>query len=329
MGKNCVHFPGYVVMPGSPLRELTRVPYGSQLELLSLIDKYVKGFFDALVSPKAKTATERAGPAMAEERQWQQSSVEWDWQSLSLRCQGVGALIRRRKIFAQTAKNEPFARSRARDRVRTVTRDLLADRVFRGFAEKANDCSPRMLTHFWAICRTLQGFCSQLGHADDEHSVYMAEFLEALREPLKGLEPIKGGHNVGLAGILKLLREITPSSLNEVRETLRIGCLCTAQALSIKLGDTHPVVLKTWASYYRYYDHHCLDKGPFRDSYKKALDKTEEKHGCDHEYTIEVLCDYAAAAQHIFRDDALSTSWRPSSGSERTKPVRVCLDRQD
>lgn len=120
----------------------------------------------------------------------------------------------------------------------------------------------------------------------------VASFLQRLRHSLGEEE------DDVYAGILDLTQEVCNIPF-ELRETIRISCLCTARALSCNLGPAHPVVLNTWANYYRHWDACGLDRVQFMDSYRKAFKGIEGYYRSSHDYTINVLCDYVDAAVYI------------------------------
>ncbi|KAH9217529.1 hypothetical protein DL95DRAFT_459137 [Leptodontidium sp. 2 PMI_412] len=70
------------------------------------------------------------------------------------------------------------------------------------------------------------------------------------------------------------------------------------KAFSSRRKPTDPNVLRIWADYCRQWDTNALDTQEFLKGYREACRETELPYGPDHDYTIDVLCNYAAAAYY-------------------------------
>ncbi|KIW93594.1 uncharacterized protein Z519_06199 [Cladophialophora bantiana CBS 173.52] len=189
-------------------------------------------------------------------------------------------------------------------RVRTIITNILNEIVFRQIADARHDCSPYMLIHFWTICRILQGIPPQLGYPKEKLPDVIAdqvkEFVQALQGPPK---VVNTGATAGLLDLLKTFLQISPRDL---QDTIRIGCLCTARALTSKLGPDNATVLSTWLNYYRYRDKEGLDRQQFLGRYGRALEEIEQQYAPNHEYAIDILCNYAVAAHYLCHDNDLA-----------------------
>jgi hypothetical protein len=108
---------------------------------------------------------------------------------------------------------------------------------------------------------------------------------------------------LGLVNLLRLLLDISPV---ELQDTIRISCLCTARAVSSRLGPHNPLTLKRWAAYFREWDTEGLDRGSLMRSFEIALSDSEAEHGPDSEYTIDLLCNYTIAAHYVCGDNELA-----------------------
>jgi hypothetical protein len=84
----------------------------------------------------------------------------------------------------------------------------------------------------------------------------------------------------------------------ETKHIIRTGYQCAARAFSTRQKPTDPNVLRMWADYCRQWDTSALDTEEFLKGYQEAFRETELSYGPDHDYTIDVLCNYAAAAYY-------------------------------
>ncbi|KAH7413501.1 hypothetical protein BKA64DRAFT_356117 [Cadophora sp. MPI-SDFR-AT-0126] len=86
---------------------------------------------------------------------------------------------------------------------------------------------------------------------------------------------------------------------SETKHIIRTSYQCAARAFSTRLKPNDPNVLRIWADYCRQWDVSALKIEEFLKDYQEAFRETEMSYGPDHDYTIDVLCNYAAAAYYI------------------------------
>lgn len=84
----------------------------------------------------------------------------------------------------------------------------------------------------------------------------------------------------------------------ETKHIIRTSYQSAARAFSSRRKPTDPNVLRIWADYCRQWDTNALDTQEFLKGYREAFRETELPYGPDHDYTIDVLCNYAAAAYY-------------------------------
>ena len=156
-------------------RELSPRLYKIQVSLILSIIKYIMGFFDSMSSKGSEAFSESTGH--------QQRLIEWKWQSFLSRYQGVSDLVRNKKDFTQSRRDEVFARSKNMARVRTIIGNILNEKVYQ-LSGALNDCSPYILAYFWSICRILHNISPQLGYSAKQFPYYVTEFARALQGPL-------------------------------------------------------------------------------------------------------------------------------------------------
>lgn len=85
----------------------------------------------------------------------------------------------------------------------------------------------------------------------------------------------------------------------ETNHIIRTSYQGAAKAFSTRRRPTDPHVLRMWADYCRQWDTSALDTEEFLKGYQEAFRETELSYGSDHNYTIDVLCNYATAAYYI------------------------------
>ncbi|KAK3896639.1 hypothetical protein C8A05DRAFT_20429, partial [Staphylotrichum tortipilum] len=277
------------IPPHSIPPSLTPALYRVQHSLLHHIDKYVAGFFD---SAAANTGVLEA-----------QYLVEWQWRSFFNRCQAVSIVVQKQKVVQlPQLPNEPFAKSKRKQRVTEIVRSILGKHVFGEFAGTAESCTPSFLAPFWNLCHGLRGVAVQIAGSNDGDHVFIAECIAALHGLLGEPAP---DHQAGLGQILQHLSQVTPS---ELRDTIRVSFACTAETLSARLGHCHPLVLGAWASYYRYWEPRALknsnnDKSSkLLEAYRRGFEATEQQFGPSDDRTITVLGDYVDAAYYLGND---------------------------
>ncbi|KAL2671570.1 hypothetical protein Neosp_014160 [[Neocosmospora] mangrovei] len=278
---------------GSVPRALPPYLYKSQTTLLLCVDKFVKGFYDSQADIDSLSNPNEFGD-------YTMMLEEWEWHVLRTRCQAVSTLIRKHDAIPNPTDETPVALNRPEraDTLKAIIRNLLHDKVFNKAQDPLRCSSPNQLSSIWDICRILQGLCLQLRRCDTS---YMESFIHSLQD----ISSVAGkAHHVGMTALLESLLGISPCDL---QDTMRISFHCTARALSSRLGPRHPAVLESWTSYARYWDPKCLQEASFMSSYREGLQETEQKFGLCHDYTINLLRNYASAAHYIFHDNELAS----------------------
>ncbi|KAI8713726.1 Clr5 domain-containing protein [Fusarium sp. LHS14.1] len=290
------HFPSppecVVRILGSVPRALPPYLYKGQTILLLCVDKFVKGFYDSQADIESLSNPNESGD-------YTMMLEEWEWHVLRTRCQAVSTLIRKHDAIPNPTGKTPVALNRPEraDTLKAIIGNLLHDKVFNKAQDPVRCSSPNQLSLIWDICRILQGLCLQLRRCD-------TSYLESFIHSLQDMPSVAGKtHHVGMTALLESLLGISPCDL---QDTMRISFLCTARALSSRLGPRHPAVLESWTSYARYWDPKCLQQASFLSSYRKGLEETEQKFGVCHDYTINLLRNYASAAHYIFHDNKLA-----------------------
>ncbi|EEU35995.1 uncharacterized protein NECHADRAFT_85324 [Fusarium vanettenii 77-13-4] len=192
----------------------------------------------------------------------------------------ISTLIRKHDAIPNPTDETPVALNRPEraDTLKAIIGNLLHDKVFNKAQDPARFSSPNQLSLIWDICRILQGLCLQLRHRDTS---YVESFIHSLQD----ISSVAGKtHHVGMTALLESLLGISPCDL---QDTMRISFLCTARALSSRLG---PATQQSWNL-----GRHML-----------GLEETEQKFGLCHDYTINLLRNYASAAHYIFHDNELA-----------------------
>ncbi|KAI8655355.1 Clr5 domain-containing protein [Fusarium keratoplasticum] len=286
--------PEYVIrVLGSVPRALPPYLYKGQTILLLCIDKFVKGFYDSRADIESLSNPNQFGD-------YNIMLEEWEWRVRRTRCQAVSTLVRKHEAISNPTNERPVALNRPEraDTLKAIIGNLLHDKVFDKAQDPVRCSSPNQLSSIWDICRILQGLCLQQRCND---TLYVESFIHSLQD----ISAASGKTNhVGMTALVEALLGISPCDL---QDTMRISFLCTARALSSRLGPRHPAVLESWTSYARHWDPKCLQKASFLSSYRKGLEETEKKFGHGHDYTINLLCNYAFAAYYIFHDNGLAS----------------------
>ncbi|RSL63846.1 hypothetical protein CEP53_004287 [Fusarium sp. AF-6] len=298
--------PKYVIrIFGSVPRALPPYLYKGQTVLLLCIDKFVKGFYDSQADIESLSNPNQSGD-------YSMMLEEWEWQVLRTRCQAISSLVRKHEAIPNPTNATPVTLNRPRaETMKMIIHNLLHDKVFNKEQDPARCSSPNQLSSIWDICRILQGISLQQQHWD---TLYVENFMHSLQH----ISNSSGRTNhAGMAALLEGLLGIAPCDL---QDTVRISFLCTARALSSRLGPRHPAVLESWTSYARYWDPKGLEKSTFLSCYRESLDETEQRFGDCHDYTINLLCNYASAAYYIFQDNELAhelgtTLWERTSNA--------------
>lgn len=268
--------------------------YRSHTLLLLSIDKYTKGLFDSkLGQQQTKEFLDRQGSY--ENIDPNQNA----WRCLLGQCEQISTLLRRKFFFTQSRSEKP---------IDALIMDLLDDNVFKPLRDIAGGCKPSALSFFWRICRVLRGLTCQLygGPKEREKAHHMRCFVEKFHD---SLSEVGQGHNIEMRRALQNLLDIPPVQL---RDVLRISCLCSARALLNKLGpkDHDPAALEMLAEYYQHWDKSKLNKTEFLDKYQKAFEAAKtEFEPTQNEYserTVVVLLSYSYVVHYIFHDDQLS-----------------------
>ncbi|KAL6354223.1 hypothetical protein LRP88_12557 [Fusarium phalaenopsidis] len=302
--------PEYVIrLLGSVPRALPPYLYKGQTILLLCIDKFVKGFYDSQADIESLRNPNQSGD-------YNMMLEEWEWRVLRTRCQAVSTLVRKHEAIPNPTNERPVALNRPEraETLKVIIGNLLHDKVFDQAQNPVRCSSPNQLSSIWDICRILQGLSLQQRHND---TLYVESFIHSLQDISTAFG--KTNH-VGMTALVEGLLGISPCDL---QDTMRISFLCTARALSSRLGPRHPAVLESWTSYARHWDPKCLQKASFLSSYRKGLEETEKTFGHSHDYTINLLCNYASTAYYIFHDNGLASElanrlWeRPGNGRSR------------
>ncbi|KAI8656231.1 Clr5 domain-containing protein [Fusarium sp. Ph1] len=286
--------PEYVIrLLGSVPRALPPYLYKGQTILLLCIDKFVKGFYDSQADIESLRNPNQSGD-------YNMMLEEWEWRVLRTRCQAVSTLVRKHEAIPNPTNERPVALNRPEraETLKVIIGNLLHDKVFDQAQNPVRCSSPNQLSSIWDICRILQGLSLQQRHND---TLYVESFIHSLQDISTAFG--KTNH-VGMTALVEGLLGISPCDL---QDTMRISFLCTARALSSRLGPRHPAVLESWTSYARHWDPKCLQKASFLSSYRKGLEETEKTFGHSHDYTINLLCNYASTAYYIFHDNGLAS----------------------
>ncbi|UPL02545.1 hypothetical protein LCI18_013479 [Fusarium solani-melongenae] len=285
--------PEYVIrVLGSVPRALPPYLYKGQTLLLLCIDKFVKGFYDSRADIESISNPNQFGDCSM-------MLEEWEWRVRRTRCQAVSTLVRKHEAISNPTNERPVALNRPEraDTLKAIIGNLLHDKVFDKAQDPVRCSSPNQLSSIWDICRILQGLCLQQRRND---TLYVESFIHSLED----ISAASGKTNhVGMTDLVGALLGISSCDL---QDTMRISFLCTARALSSRLGPRHPAVLESWTSYARHWDPKCLQKARFLSSYRKGLEETEKKFGHSHDYTNNLLCNYASTAYYIFHDNELA-----------------------
>ncbi|KAF5989466.1 hypothetical protein FBULB1_894 [Fusarium bulbicola] len=190
-------------------------------------------------------------------------------------------------------------------KMKEIATGILKTMLFTKLEVDEKESTPNDLPALWSICRVLGGLSFQLGYSKESENELMRLFLEALRE---SFAQITKGSNIEMGRVLERLRNI-PSK--DLKNAARIGCLCSARALSSRLEPHDPVVLEAWTDYYQHYDKSALRKNVFLNHYERAYQEAKAKHQnkkCkpDAERALLVLINYCYVAHYICHDRALA-----------------------
>ncbi|KAK8855162.1 hypothetical protein PGQ11_011074 [Apiospora arundinis] len=299
--------------------------YIPQTRLVFHVMKYVNGFFDDANRRNMDNP----------------QSVFYNGEIYSIRCQEIyGAFLRKwqaeliKKGEKEEKKNTQKLHFRFNEnaRLKADIANVLTERVFGPLMNDLKRCSPQILGFLWNVFRVLHELSSQLEIPKKRRRSAKERAARAEKRQSRGTSWKRPGgicdstqdilsaffcgiqqlqsqpedrHHQGLADIFQAMVKIEQ---NDLRQTICVISLCTARTLSSWLEKDDPLMLKTWATYYRLWGNNGLDQAQFITSYQTALQLAKSKYGIDDDYTVSVLCDFVEAAQTVCEDKALVQS---------------------
>ncbi|SPJ71337.1 uncharacterized protein FTOL_01065 [Fusarium torulosum] len=218
--------------------------------------------------------------------------------------------------------------------MKKIVTGIFKTKLFTKLQANKKESTPKDLTTLWSVCHVLRGLSFQLGYSKDSESLLMRLFLEEL---WKSFAQITDGFNAEMGRALEHFRNIQSQDLEDIA---RISCLCSARALSSRLGPHDPVVLGAWTDYYQHHDRSKLRKDVFLDHYKRAYEETKAKHQTtkdkvDAEKALLFLINYNYVAHYICHNRPLayqlsSELWEHTGAvlSKRDPPVAWSVEVQ-
>ncbi|KAF5560639.1 subunit P of phosphatidylinositol n-acetylglucosaminyltransferase [Fusarium phyllophilum] len=309
------HLPDYIagLAVGVIPRSLSFKRFQDHFELLLSLDKYIIGFFDSRTLRLAQQnngTVQDANDTQLKEAE-QKLAIDGRWcRALSL-CQEISIIPQKKKdiidfdSFPDEINTNKAMKQEGIKKMKEITTGILKTTLFTKLEAYEKQSTPNDLPALWSICRVLGGLSFQLGYSKDSENELMRLFLEALRE---SFAQITKGPNTEMSRVLERLRNI-PSK--DLKDAARIGCLCSARALTSMLKPHDPVVLEAWTDYYQHYDKSTLRKDVFLNHYGRAYEEAKAKHQntkrkADAERALPVLINYCYVAHYICHDRALA-----------------------
>lgn len=195
-------------------RPMTPGRFQSQITMITCVDRFVRGVFDAGAHGWTDDTADTAGP----ETLAQQAKV---WDSLSDLCYGASVLVQRRLIGKANVCLERFL-----------------SRVERSFDLQ----DPSLVALFWRICLQLRGI---------EHRWPQSQILDRFFEKLKSLVQSRYGHSTH--DLFQLVDALCNVWKEDFEETLRVGYLKSIDIFANQVGDDQPTVLHMASVYYHYW----------------------------------------------------------------------------
>ncbi|KID82658.1 hypothetical protein MGU_10070 [Metarhizium guizhouense ARSEF 977] len=260
------------------------LPAQAKIRLCIAVDTYVRKY----KFPDAK------GPSTSLEYPASDQELELEWCAWESVCRGVYQMMLKKNNFTEEKKKKSSSRKKPKfrsadgkerdgNKMRQTANTLLQHELFTPIEKTAQSYCPQVLGSFWIICLRLFkigaiiGRC--IGDPDMYHSQFIRQLTEAirasLREQIERLRPLqqkkkkqKTDKEVGFCDVLDALDAVGAS---DVQDALRLGHLCTARAMSLRLPHNNPLVLKLWSTYHLSWDVQAIQRGLSLQAYQSEL----------------------------------------------------------